>query len=383
MRLIKVKFKDFRRFAGEVSLDVNEDLIALVGPNEAGKSSILRAIDLLGRLELPSDADATRGNSSPAKVSALFALEPDDRALLVGIHDGDKVTGVWINLEGGRERETWAPEPWPHRDMTPRQHCQGVIETLEGDPRLDAAYSTSDELRWEPQRYVDVKTLLAMGSETLSAEEITSLEDLAHRLQQIGSASPDAPSDDDETQLATEQDGRSASREMASKELLDLANHERQPLPVHQVINALAGRTPDVAFFHEADRELQSAYNLEEVSGGPPPALANLCSLAELDLASIRDDIANGRAPHVEAVFEAANVRLRERFRATWSQSDVYPRLSTPLDGVMRVMIAVEGGSDYSFPEERSDGLRWFMALHAFLAARRDPTCLHTIARPE
>src|SRR5712692_8589805 len=53
MHLIKLKITDFRRFAGEQSLDLNEDLIALVGPNEAGKSSILNAIDLVGRRMQP------------------------------------------------------------------------------------------------------------------------------------------------------------------------------------------------------------------------------------------------------------------------------------------------------------------------------------------
>lgn len=116
--------------------------------------------------------------------------------------------------------------------------------------------------------------------------------------------------------------------------------------------------------------DLQSTYNLSEVAAGRPPALRKLCALAELDLAAVQNDLASGRVPQVEAVFEAANARLKERFHETWRQSDVYPRLSTPLDGVMRIMVAVEGGADYSFPEERSDGLRWFMALHAFLAAR-------------
>ena len=142
------------------------------------------------------------------------------------------------------------------------------------------------------------------------------------------------------------------------------------PRPALQVINALSGRTPDTAFFAEADRELRSSYNLNEVATDPPSALRNLCALAELDLAAVQSDIVEGRVPHVEAVFEAANARLKERFRDTWQQSDVYPRLTPPLDGSLRILVAVEGGADYSYPEERSDGLRWFMALHAFLAAR-------------
>jgi len=92
MRLIKLKLTNFRRFAGEHALDLNEDLIALVGPNEAGKSSILKAISLFGDLEAPDAADTTRGIAGTASISGLLVLEPEDRELLTGIHDGDKVT---------------------------------------------------------------------------------------------------------------------------------------------------------------------------------------------------------------------------------------------------------------------------------------------------
>ncbi len=74
MRLIKLRLKHFRRFAAEQSLDLNEDLIALVGSNEAGKSSVLTAIDLLGRGEHPERADVTRGQDGPASISGLFVF---------------------------------------------------------------------------------------------------------------------------------------------------------------------------------------------------------------------------------------------------------------------------------------------------------------------
>lgn len=79
MRLVKLRLTDFRRFAGEQSLDLNESVIALVGPNEAGKSSILSAIGSVGRKEAPSPTDTTRGLAGPATIAALFVLDPDDR----------------------------------------------------------------------------------------------------------------------------------------------------------------------------------------------------------------------------------------------------------------------------------------------------------------
>src|SRR5262245_37523433 len=120
MRLIKLKFTNFRRFDGEQSLDLNENLIALVGPNEAGKSSILAAIDMVGRRVAPGQADITRGLTSPASIAALFSLEASDTAALADIHDGPTVSRVWITRSADEAGSTWSLEPDPHRDLSPR-----------------------------------------------------------------------------------------------------------------------------------------------------------------------------------------------------------------------------------------------------------------------
>lgn len=377
VRLIKLKLKRFRRFAAEQALDVNEDLIALVGPNEAGKSSVLAAIDLLGRGDRPEQSDITRGQSGPSSVSGLFVLEDEDRSLLADIHEGPQVSHLWVELRQGAEHNFWRPEPRPTRDVGPRRRCQALCAALEGHPALDAQYSADEEVPWDPQLWVDVGSHLASDDESFSDEAIQSLEALAVRLRNL--EYPAAPEADDETRDADEgasSDGENDdeadrnAREAAASALVDLAAIERRPTPVRQVLDALAGRLPDVAFFAEEDRELARDYLVADVAAVPPPALANLCALAGLDLADVQSSLEAGRVPHVEKLFEEANRNLKERFQATWSQSTVYPRLSTPSDGVLRILIATEGDADYSYPEERSDGLRWFMALHAFLAAR-------------
>jgi AAA domain, putative AbiEii toxin, Type IV TA system/AAA domain len=367
MRLIKLKVTDFRRFAGEQSLDLNEDLIALVGPNEAGKSSILTAIDLAGRKSPPSATDTTRGLVGPAAIAALFALDPDDRAALADIHNGGTVKRIWVTRTAGQDRSIWGLEAYPWRDFGPRQRCKELVDALEGDPGLDAAYSTSDQLPWNPQVYLDVRAALASSKDTLPDEALSSLEVLGNNLRVIQYPPPEAevPSPDQ----VSEDLRRTAAREAAASALRDLAGIERLPTPWRQVVDALTNRIPDVAFFSAADRELQSTYQLNEIAAAPPPALRNLCALADLDLTAVQTALASGRAGHVERLFEIANAKLKDKFQDTWRQSSVYPRLGAAIDQVLRVFVATEDG-EYTFPEERSDGLRWFMALHAFLAAR-------------
>jgi len=379
MRLIKLKMTNFRRFAGEHALDLNEDLVALVGPNEAGKSSILKAISLFGDLTSPDPADTTRGIAATASISGLLVLESEDRELLAGIHEGDKVTHLWVTVTTGAARSTWAPEPRPYRDLAPRANCLALLSAIKDDPALDPEFSTSDESAWEPEYLEQVLDSLTSQVETFPDETLSSLEDLVRRLRAI----PLPPTSDEEGDTpaisSADEDAPAgaAAREQVVVALVDLVATERQPTPVRQVLDALCGRTPDVAYFEEADRDLQGDYGIAEVAADPPPALRNLCAIAELDLATVQADLTAGRTAHIESVFEKANATLKARFGEVWTQSSVYPRLSTPLDGVMRVLISTED-TDYSFPRERSDGLHWFLALHAFLVARgaTDPILL-------
>lgn len=396
VRLIKLRLQRFRRFAESQTLDLNEDLIALVGPNEAGKSSILDAIDLLGSRERPDRTDLTRGQTGNPSVFGLFVLEEADRALLSQIHEGPAVTHAWVEQSEGARTNSWTLEPRPSRDLAPRRRCRDLVTAIAEQEALDATYSVDGEDEWDPQLFSDVLVHLGSDDETFSDETNQSLESLARGLRNLSYPPVDEDEDHDEDEAEAERGAASEdelerqtseterhsadreNREAAASALIDLARLERQAPPVRQAVDVLRDRLPEVAFFREADRDLQRDYAVAEVSADPPSALANLCALAELNLADVQTNLEAGRIPHVEKVFEKANSVLKERFQATWSQSTVYPRLSTPSDGVLRILIATEGDADYSYPEERSDGLRWFIALRSFLAARgsRDPILL-------
>ena len=373
MRLLKLKLKDFRRFAGEHALDLNETLIALVGPNEAGKSSLLYALALLGKGERPKPSDVTRGRDGPAEICGLFALTEADRALLKDIHEGENVSHAWVTLRTNDDRPLWLLEPCPRRDRGPRTACFKLIEAIQDDPALDPKFSASDDLRWDSQLLAQVRNGLDSDAESLSQEVLTSIEAVAQRLRALrmpndgAEGHPRSPEDSDSPARRSRE-----ARESAAACLMELTKIERSPTPHQQGTKALASSLPSVAWFGEDDRDLKSDYRVAEIAAAPPAALANLCALAGLDLAQINADLNSGRVPHVEKLLESANARLKERFRLTWTQSSIYPRLGTPSDGVLRILVATEGDEDYSYPSERSDGLRWFIALHAFVTARAE-----------
>jgi ABC-type Mn2+/Zn2+ transport system ATPase subunit len=68
-----------------------------VGPNEAGKSTILEAMLSLDEDEPFTDRERTRESGGPTRVEAGYVLDDADRDALADIHGGSKVR--WWTLE--------------------------------------------------------------------------------------------------------------------------------------------------------------------------------------------------------------------------------------------------------------------------------------------
>lgn len=79
MKLASVTLKGFRRFLHETTLRTNSKLTVLVGPNEAGKSSILKALTLLSDHSEYSAQDRYKfSDNIETEVCAVFHLENED-----------------------------------------------------------------------------------------------------------------------------------------------------------------------------------------------------------------------------------------------------------------------------------------------------------------
>lgn len=371
MRLLKVRFRDFRRLKGKCSLDVDEALVALVGPNEAGKSSVLDGIDMLLTGRFPGERDVTRGSRAKAEVGGLFYLEPDDRAALAGIHEGELVERVWVSLESGSTSKVWGPEPFPRRDLTQRKTCLDLLRAFQGEPGPDARFSPSPQAPWEPQLYANVLEQLSSDEEELDPAVIATFEALATTMRALGD--PILPTTEGEDEIDEEvtvaNERLREHRDSVVSALADLVRVEEQHPPWRQVADILNNRLPSVAFFRSEDRELRTEYVLSEIVNDPPHALENLCTVARLSIAELNADWQTNM-PRIEKLIEDANTILKRRFQLTWSQSAVYPRFGTPYDGILRLIISTEGDAAYTEAQERSDGLLWFLALDAFLAAQ-------------
>lgn len=90
--LIAFSVEGYRRFVEKTSVKLHGRLIAFVGPNEAGKSSLLKAMAHLNNgAQLESNEHPRRTNVEP-KLTWHLQLEPDDKQALANeAYSGDSV----------------------------------------------------------------------------------------------------------------------------------------------------------------------------------------------------------------------------------------------------------------------------------------------------
>lgn len=371
MRLLKLRLKNFRRFAGDHSFDVDESLVAIIGPNEAGKSSLLAALEQVGSHTHPGSSDRTRGQEDPAVVRALYQIEAEDRQGLDAPW-ADELRLVWVSRGSNSTTTTWSFEPSPVRDLRVR-----VAALTELQDFLRALVDEQPE-GWNEELALDVQSHLSSEEETLEEKSVEDLKLFRRHLDEVADAN--------ETDTESGSAGSLTKLRTIDVLLNELIEHESQPTPWRIAVNHLRRRLPGVSSFRDTDRVLHSDYLLEDLvgeAGDLPRALANLTGMAGIDILQVAELLEEGRRPEVERIFELGNDRLENQFEAVWTQSGVYPRLTAPLDGHIRIMIRTEDSAGYSEPEERSDGLRWFLALVAFLATRGSDSPILTVDEAE
>jgi predicted ATP-dependent endonuclease of OLD family len=323
------------RFVQRECLNVAERTIAIVGPNEAGKSTLLRAIVAAadrGSLETLRNRDRT----VDPMVQFLYVLDDDDRSVLSvrkSLSDCTQLIAKSCLGKDGNPATTWEFQPVPTRDRTNWEALHGWLSGKLDDDEQDI--------------FERVIGILAKPVTTLPAESIKELR------------------------LAQEYLVEHYSDDLQMIEMFGaVVEEETLPSPGQHAINLLSGRAPSFFLFGAEDRELKSFYPLAELSA-PSQALQNLATFAGVELGSIVEWLANGQRPRASAHIDQATRRLRDRFAEEWNQSKVFPVLQLDNTGLF-LHVTTEDEATYTDIDSRSDGLRMFIALRCFLGAASD-----------
>ena len=150
----------------------------------------------------------------------------------------------------------------------------------------------------------------------------------------------------------------------ASGEVLVNSN---SPLP-HDFQSAVMTLIPEVLAFSDSDRSLRTEYNLQD-SQEWNNAVHNLAQLAGFSMDSLSKAASSPQHEDRQDLLMRANSRLSQAFDSSWTQANLNVSLNILHPRQLQVYVAADGGPTLRL-EDRSDGLRAFVALVAFLEAK-------------
>lgn len=352
MRVSRVEIKGFRRLA-DTGTGIDGDLTAFVGFNEAGKTTFLEGLTWFTRGGPIAPVDYNRGrppeDDIASVVKVFFELADDDLAAFseLPMDNRPKTLVLYRRRDGSRRRYLI---PQPTRPAAPFKDAKARLGT--DAKRLERQFAGAQSQEFEdPNDWANTLTkALASPDETWSEETTKALLELAAWLKETPQ-------------------GLKKPRDEKLAEMLD----SLQPLvttdhPTEATWKILVDRVPAFVAFEDNDRELETAYEMQpDQRHAVHPAVSRLLSLAGIDIDDMWRYVEAGDSTKRETLLERGNDELRKLFDQAWNQSKVTVRFNVNGTRLEVLIKELHGDGDVTNISERSDGLKTFVALVAFL----------------
>lgn len=361
LRCQRIHFEGYRRLA-KTSCNVSPYLLAFVGQNESGKSSVLTALEWLSEDdETPLDQlDRARTNKKDAGwiVGAEFALGHAEIDLLepLGFEVVPTTIGVWKQADGKLFTAFSDPSD-PKRDPAPFKAASAAIARVQQrlQKQIQAAGVELDEDGEDQGPEVWIARVL----ERLDEPEVDwkpvdqrAAESLAEWL------------DEPPPRGNHPRDSKTAGLVRAA------ASIGRRPHPRAAGIELLRDRIPSFLLFRENDRILPTVTPMDASSRSQmPSAIKNLLAVAAVDIEAVWRAHQSEDSGEKRTQLAAGNRRLDEFFGQAWNQSNISVNIDVDETGLVTHVIDLDT-QRYTRIEERSEGLRAFITLAVFLGSQ-------------
>ncbi len=357
MRLTKIEIQGYARFEAPSELRIASKVTAVVGPNEAGKSSLLKAIH-----HLSTEDDISRGeihgrrteNGDALQISATFEIERNDlerAGISTAFERGEKVA---LTVQKGVHGFNFHLSPQLHRDLTKRKRLQSRLGTGAARRRFAEAEGLVPTSAWPDsldrpgqivQRHADVVEMLENADEDMNEFDIKTLDLLEEILE-----AEEFPGD---------------AWFAKTRELLDeLRGIELEYSPQERATEALADLVPKFILFTAGEHELRDEYFWDDFSSAPEE-LQDLLHVSKVDFDDFRAIAKDpSRTDELATVEMNANRELESAF-GDWSQSELTVLLRADSE-FLRIFVTEPVVGRATPVSERSAGLRSFLAMSSF-----------------
>lgn len=362
LRLIKASVSGFGRIAAG-SIDLGPRVIAIVGPNEAGKSTLLNALhyltDTSESLPPMRRSRTARPSDETTVVRGIYLLDEHESQAFGDLDLEELPRKLELSRRAGDTTRYMLVEPRPQRSRSEVSSLAARFRlsvTKDSLVDLGGIEDAEPDETWSARAAQATENLDSIVDSLKKAEEADQLRDrLPDLREQLGELLESA--EFFQTESATYQ---------AISELLDWATAEP---PAVEVRRRLGEMVPEALVFSEGDRTLPSAFALsEEALQSVPDSVQNLADMAGLSLTQIVADISDGHRAAYGTSIRKANGVLKRKFKESWRQSDL--SVSFNLEGTTLYIEIVQDEDIVTPIDERSAGLRMYVALVAFLERR-------------
>lgn len=365
MRLTKAEFSGFGRL-GQAQVNLDHKVVAIVGPNEAGKTTLLKALAYIDNGDSLTVAQRSRGipgdiADDHVVVRVQYRLNEDDQAAVGRFDLNERPSELWLSRTAGPGETAREVVPAPRKNLATLAAALGDLRTVTTDAALAALEPAEpadpgdgEDLEEPDERRVSFVSRLKAAVLGIDATDAAEAESQAAEL---------APAN-----WVAEFNEHGLGGEIHTA-LERVQAWIDRPDPTGEVAETLYNRSPDILLFSDEDRLLASNYELTEESvDTPPAALRNLATMAELTLSDLWKAINNGDEGARETLIEQANQTLQTKFAQVWNQSKISAHLK--INGAsLEIRIKQDGLTITQF-HERSAGVQMFVALVAFLTVK-------------
>ena len=362
MDLVWFKLRGYKRFYDENKVNVDGKLIAFVGPNESGKTSLLQGMSHANHNEAFWEAGDTeeisRGvNKRPSDEVAVwtFSIDDEDRVALSEVPGGGDIRWFSIakNVDGTNNFRFF---PQPKRDKGARKAALNELKKVGEQSKL----SNEDAKEIKNLKSLAVPSLQS-EQEDLPPNSIQKIEDFIERFSE------------------KEMEEFARIRHL----LYELLLEEKQPSAFSQCVKILRAKIPRFLIFSDAERSLSSSYNINsyfetdekqkqkvKIRREIPIALQNLLDCAQLSLEEIYKAHKTGPQGQLDTLLERGSDNLSDLLSRFWRQTNLTIRLSADSGNLMALVKEKDG--EYMNVSGRSDGLRHFLSLSLFIYKNAD-----------